>query len=315
MQRMTCIARTLLLGIAALMMVQITLLPDARAAAPQGASLREFHEHLLSRKPDLEQFRSRGPFDVAVRKNHEVRLSPAERIRADLYLASSVEKAPLLVFLHGHEASKEAHAKQAAHLASWGIHALALQLPKTGPWDSNGRTLARIVSFIHRTPGALDHRIDVNRILLAGHSFGAYAVTFAMAQGAPAAGGILLDAALFGNASPDFLRKLNKPVMILAADEAVSPVRYRDYFFGYIQGNVAEISVKGATHEDAQYPSETSLANAGVDPDTTEALQLTFVSALTATAVSLAANRSLEYAWSAFADAIGSGRFLQPKKK
>ena len=78
---------------------------------------------------------------------------------------------------------------------------------------------------------------------------------------------------------------------------------------------IAEISIKGATHEDAQYPSETALQNGGVDPDVTEALQITFLSALTATALSLSANRSLDYAWASFDDAIKSGRFLDPKRK
>lgn len=250
-----------------------------------------------------------------MQKDRDLRLSPTERYKADWYLAAPAEKAPLVIILHGHDASKEAHAKQAAHLASWGMHALAVQLPKAGPWDSNGRTLVRIVSHLQRTPAAIDRRIDVQRIILAGHSFGAYAVTVAMAQGAPVAGGILLDAALFGNASPDFMRKISKPMMLLAADEENSPVRYREYFFNYLSSDVVKVSVKDATHEDAQYPSQTALDNAGVDPDASVALQLTFVSALTATAFSLSATRALDYAWASFGDTIKSGLFVDAKKK
>ncbi len=289
--------------------------PDVHAVSPFPKSFGELQNILLERKADLEQFRLRGPFDVAVQKDRDLRLSPTERYKADWYLASPAGKAPLVIILHGHDSTKEAHAKQAAHLASWGMHALTVQLPKAGPWDGNGRALARIVNFIHRTPASVDRRIDVNRIVLAGHSFGAYAAGIAMAQGIAVAGGIFLDAALFGNASPDFLRKINKPVMLLAADEVISPVRYREYFFGYISSDVAEVSVKDATHEDAQYPSQTALENAGVDPDTTEALQLTFVSALTATAFSLSATRTLDYAWTSFGDAIKGGKLLNPKKK
>jgi len=290
-------------------------LPESRAASPGPATFSALQTRLLERNADLEQFRSRGPFDVVIQKDRDLRLSPTERYKADAYWASAAEKAPLVIILHGHDSTKEAHAKQAALLASWGMHALAVQLPKAGPWDSNGRALARIVSFIHRTPGAIDRRVDADRIVLAGHSFGAYAVTVAMAQGAPAAGGVLLDAALFGNGSPDFMRKISKPMMLLAADEVVSPVRYREYFYTYLGGDVAKISIKDATHEDAQYPSQTALENAGVDPDTTEALQLTFVSALTAAAFSISATRTLDYAWASFGEAIKSGRFVDPKKK
>lgn len=288
---------------------------DPRAPLPRLDSLSELQRHLLAQEASLDRFRLRGPFAVAMHKGRVIRLSASERVRADWYLASPAEKAPLVIFLHGHDVSKEAHARQAMHLASWGMHAVSVQLSKTGPWDGNGRTLARIVNLIHRSPGVIDSRIDVNRIILVGHSFGAYAVTVAMAQGIPVAGGILLDPALSGNASPDFLFKINKPVMVLGADETLWPVRYREYFYHYIPGNVAEVSVRNATHEDAQYPSETSLQNAGVDPDVTEELQITFVSAIASTAFSLSSARALDYAWASFRGMIDSGKLLNPKKK
>lgn len=288
---------------------------DARAQLPRFTSLGGLQSHLLDQAPSINRFRLRGPFAVAVQRGRLIRLSEKERFRADLYLAAPAEKAPLVIFLHGHDVSKEAHARQAAHLASWGMHALTVQLPKGGPWDSNGRTLARIVQLIHRSPDIINSRIDVNRIILVGHSFGGYAVAVAMARGAPVAGGILLDPALFGNAAPDFLQKINKPVMLLGADAVLSPVRYREYFFHYIPGNVVEVSVKDATHEDAQYPSETSLQNAGVDPDTTEELQITFVSAMTAAAFSLSSTRALDYAWASFRELIDSGKLVNAQKK
>lgn len=288
---------------------------DARAQLPRFSSLSGLQAHLLDQPPSVNRFRLRGPFAVAVQRGRLIRLSEKERFRADLYLAAPAEKAPLVIFLHGHDVSKEAHARQAAHLASWGMHALIVQLPKSGPWDSNGRILARIVNLIHRSPDVINNRVDINRIILVGHSFGGYAVAVAMARGAPIAGGILLDPALFGDNSPDFLQRINKPVMLIAADEALSPVRYREYFYHYISGNVIEVSVKGATHEDAQYPSETSLQNAGVDPDTTEELQITFVSAMTAAAFSLSSTRALDYAWASYRELIDSGKLLNAQKK
>jgi len=292
------------------------LAADSRTASPAAntSTYSELQRQLLEQPPGVHRFRQPGPFKVTTHKGRQILLSANERIRADLYLAAPAEKAPLVIFLHGHDSTKEAHARQAMHVATWGMHAMAVQLSKTGPWDANGRTLARIVRLIQRSPGVIDGRIDVNRIILAGHSFGAYAVAVAMAQGAPVAGGILLDPALFGETA-DFMRKISRPVMVLGADETLSPIRYRDYFYHYIPGNVAEVSVKGATHEDAQYPSQTSLLNAGVDADVTEELQITFVSGITAAAVSLSSGRGLDYAWAAYRELISSGQLYDAKKK
>jgi hypothetical protein len=51
---------------------------------------------------------------------------------------------------------------------------LALDLPKRGPWIGNGRTLAKFVDTIHRKPQLVDRRIDADKIILVGHSFGAH---------------------------------------------------------------------------------------------------------------------------------------------
>lgn len=288
---------------------------EVRAPLPPLNSLSELQTHLLGQAASVNRFRLRGPFVVTVHNDRELRLSAKERVHTDWYLASPAEKAPLVIFLHGHDCSKEAHSRQAMHVASWGMHAVSVQLSKTGPWDVNGRTLARIVNLIHRTPGIIDSRIDVNRIILVGHSFGGHAVAVAMVQGAPVAGGILLDPAYFGRATPEFLYKIKKPVMVLGADEILHPVRRREYFYDYIQSDVVEVSIKDATHEDAQYPSETSLQNAGVDTETTEALQITFVSGITATAFSLSATHGLDYAWSSLRELIDSGKMFNAKKK
>jgi pimeloyl-ACP methyl ester carboxylesterase len=213
--------------------------------------------------------------------------------------------------VHGHDNSKEDHAYQAFHLATWGIHSLAVTLPNQGPWTANGRTLARIVTHIRRRPDLVDRRIDVNRIILAGHSYGGAAAAIALAVGAPAAGGILLDASGTGKDLPGYLRRIAKPMMLLGADERISPVRDRSYFFFYIQSGVAEISIANATHEDAQFPLEP-----GSEPSSaTEELQITFVSALTSAAFSLGQTGNFDYAWRSFGEAIRTGKFINVKKK
>ena len=286
--------------------------PGVTSITPK--TLSELREYVLDHKADVDQFRLRGPFEVVTHKDHKLRLSATESIDTDLYLSAPAEKAPLVVLLHGHGNSKEDHAYQALHLATWGMHSLAVQLPKDGPWVDNGRMLARIVAFIHRQPEIIDSRIDVNKIILVGHSFGGAAVAIALAEGAPAAGGILLDPAGVGKDMPAFLRKIDKPVMVIAADERFSPVRDRRTFYEYIRSGIAEVSIRDASHEDAQFPLEPAPQEPGTDP-ATEELQITFVSALTSAAFSLAHTGNVDYAWTSFSAAIKDGKFFDVLKK
>jgi len=310
------LGRSILFAIACLALASgCARLPHTGVTSLKPATLSELRGYVLNHKADVDQFRLRGPFDVATHPDHELRLSTTERIEADLYLSAPAEKAPLVILLHGHDNSKEDHAYQAFHLATWGIHSLAVQLPNTGPWIANGRTLARIVTFIHRRPELIDSRVDVNRIILAGHSFGGAAVAIALAEGAPAAGGILLDPAGIGKDLPKFLRKIDKPVMLLGADARVSPVRDRSDFYLYIRRGIAEVSIRDASHEDAQFPLEPAPQEPGTDSSASEELQITFVSALTSAAFSLGHTGNFDYAWTSFGDAIENGKFFDALKK
>ena len=305
---MAMLRRSMLFAIAWLMLASgCTRLPSTGETSLKPKTLSELQGYLLSHKADLEQFRLRGPFAVAMQENYEIRLSTTELINTDLFLSAHADKAPLVILLHGYGNSKEDHTYQAMHLASWGMHCLALQLPNNGPWVSNGKTLEKIVNFIYRWPEIIDNRIDVNKIILVGHSFGGTAVAVALAEGAPAAGGILLDPAAIGRELPVFLRQINTPVMVLGADEHLSSTRNRGYFYRFIRSGIAEISIKDATHEDAQFPSGFAL--------TTEALQITFVSALTSAAFSLSSTGKFDYAWASFGDVLENGKFFNAKKK
>jgi pimeloyl-ACP methyl ester carboxylesterase len=281
--------------------------PSIGVTPIKARTLAELQGYLLNRKPDVDVFRDRGPFAVSVQNDRQISVSGAERVAADRYLAAPAEKAPLVIFLHGHDNSKADHAYQALHVASWGMHSLSVQLPNTGPWTTNGRTLARLVSAIHREPQLVDQRVDASRIVLVGHSFGASAVAVALAEGAPAAGAVLLDAAGIGKELPKYLRQIKRPVILLGADEYASATRNRDYFYQFIPGGVAEVSIKDATHEDAQFPAE-------VVGDTEEP-QIAFVSALTSAAFSLSFTGRSDYAWESFSGALRSGKLKNPLRK
>jgi dienelactone hydrolase len=287
-----------------------TELTPIRAANPA-----ELERYLLSRKPDVAQFRLRGPFAVIERKDLELPLPSGLMVEADLYLCATSRKAPLVIVVHGYDNSKEDHAFQAMHLASWGMHGIAVGLPNRGPWIANGRTLAKLVDAIQRTPQLVDGRIDADKIILAGHSFGATAVATALGEGAPALGGVLLDPAGIGRQLPELLRRITVPVMVIGADEDIWPTRNRGQFYRFIPARIGEISIRDTVHEDAQYPNQYTLRAFQDQPDDTEEAQIAFVSALTASAFSLAATGGMDYAWNSFENGLKKGIFFNARRK
>ena len=281
--------------------------PDLGVTALKQPNFAALEKYVVGHNTDLEQFRLRGPFTVTTDLGRTIEVSDREHVTGDLFLAAPAGKAPLVIFMHGYASTKEEHTYQAMHAASWGLHSLAIQLPNTGSWTTNGRILARLVSAIRRSPELVDSRIDPDKIILIGHSFGGTSVAIALAEGAPAAGGILLDPAAVGSDLPAYLRKVRRPVMVLGADEHVSVARNRDYFFRYVNADIGEVSIRGASHEDAQYPSP-----AGT---TSEDMQVSFASALTVASISLAATGQFDYAWTSFGDAIRDGKLFDARKK
>ena len=289
--------------------------PVTEVTPIKAASPAEIQQYLLSHKPDVEQFRLRGPFTIIERRDLEIPVSPDLTVEADLYLCAAARKAPLVIVLHGLDNSKEDHAFQAMHVASWGMHGIALSLPKHGPWVANGRTLARLVEAIQRTPQLVDNRIDADKIILVGHSFGATAVAAALGEGARALGGVLLDPAGIGRQLPQLLKRITVPVMVIGADEDIWPTRNRGQFYRFIPGMVGEISIRDTLHQDAQYPNHYTLRAFQDQPDDTEEAQIAFVSALTASAFGFAATGSLDYGWTSFENAIQKGIFFNARRK
>ncbi|MBY0264979.1 MAG: alpha/beta fold hydrolase [Burkholderiales bacterium] len=262
-------------------------------------------EQVVEKRIGVDQFRLRGPFTVTTREGQFLRLSAKERIPADFYLSSETRNAPLVILLHGYNNGKADHAYQGMHLATWGMNSIVLQLPNRGSWINHGRTLARIVDFIRKRPSDFPNA-DVRRIVLVGHSFGASAVAYALAQGAQVSGAVMLDPAAFGAALPAALVKVNKPVLVLGADEEVFPARGREQFFRSIRENVAELSIRNAGHEDAQFR---------LRDDTSREEQMDFLSALTSAVISISSTSRLDYAWQSYEPAIAAQRFFDARKK
>jgi len=310
-----CIPVLLLIALMAHFVGCARRFPVTEVTPIKAANPAELQRYLLSRKPDVAQFRSRGPFTVIERRDLEIPLVSGLTVEADLYLCAAAGEAPLVIVLHGLDNSKEDHAFQAMHLASWGMHGLAIDLPNGGPWSANGRTLASLVEIIQRTPRLVDEHIDPDKIILVGHSFGATAVATALGEGAPARGGVLLDPAGIGRQLRQFLNRIKVPVMLIGADEDIWPTRNRGQFFRFIPGAVGEISIRDTVHEDAQYPNEYTLRAFEDKPDDTEEAQIAFVSALTASAFGLAATGSIDYAWNSFEDALKNGIFFNGRRK
>lgn len=269
-------------------------------------SYGELERYLLSQPSNIDTFKVRGPFSVDTRENHELKLPAGDLIKGDLYLAEHGNKAPLIILLHGYGNSKSDHGYQAMHLATWGLHALALDLPKEGPWADNGRMLAQVAELLQNNPQLLDQNIDGRKIVLAGHSFGGSSVAIAMGRGAPVLGGVLLDPAIADGDMRGALTRIKKPVILIGADEYVSEAVGRGYFFYYTRNGIMEISIRDAEHEDAIFSMEMT----GITGE-----QLSFVGTLTAAAFSLAATGKSDYAWAGFNKAVREGTIVNPKKK
>jgi len=103
--------------------------------------------------------------------------------------------------------------------------------------------------------------------------------------------------------------------MVIGADEDIRPTRNRGQFYRFIPSAVGEISIRDTVHEDAQYPNQHTLRPFEDDPDDTEEAQIAFVSALTASAFSLAATGSIDYGWNSFENALKNGIFFNARRK
>jgi dienelactone hydrolase len=266
----------------------------------------------------IKTFRKNGPFEYEIIENYNISLSPTNNLTTDLFIPQTKSKSPLIIMVHGNKFSKEVHKNQGKRIASWGFHCLIVGVPNQGQWIKNGLSITYLTKLIYDYPNIISSNIDRTKIILVGHSFGGSAVTIAAGRNAPVAGLILLDPAVVHKSIRKYMTKINTPVVLLGADPNVFTSRKRKLFFNNIAGPMTEVTITGATHNDAQSPSITKVIW-GFDPFTTAKYQETFLQAIIASSFSLTTNNSVNYAWKAFRPylkqgILKTGKIRQSKK-
>lgn len=282
---------------------------------------KSLNEAILS----LELFARPGPLEARLLENRSITLNGHEALVFDEAVPGSATPSPLVILVHGNRSHKEAHRRQITHLSTYGLHALAIQLPNTDRWLANGDKIRSLVTKIQATPKALTGNVDTNRIILAGHSFGGSAITLAAASLRAKASGpkkrsgvvglVFLDPAVFSPAVEAAMRLVDVPTLLLGSDPTVYRARKRGLFFKNIRGPMTELTIAGATHDDAQNPSMFAVTTMGLDPFTSAKRQRLFTAALTAGAFSLATTGSMDHAWTALARAEKVGQLRDLKRR
>jgi dienelactone hydrolase len=263
---------------------------------------------------DSKTIANAGPFNQKIYRNMVLRFSGTS-ITGDLVYPIGAKNPPLILIQHGNKSHKEAHLLQARRLATWGFAAISLQQRNRNNWVENGLNIKKFTQHIYKRGKIKNLKFDRSRIILMGHSFGGSAVTIAAGSGAPVVGLILLDPAVVSDSVMDYMKKVKQPVILIGADKKVFRSRRRQNFYKLISGSMSEISIRGATHDDAQYPSMFSIYAYGFDPFTNDFKRKLFLKAITTSAISLAATKKLDFAWQRFQDDIEAGHFKHAKRR
>jgi|GEM_PF-5129038 len=189
----------------------------------------------------------------------------------------------IVFFSHGNRSTNKAHHEQAKTLSKHGFIAITLKLPNENQWLTNGKRIAYVTT-------ALKTKYSENpdiKMIFVGHSFGGTAVSFAEGRKPQADGIILLDPAVFHKRVLGELSKINKPVYLLGADRRRFLSKGRVYFRRVLGRSLKEVSVIGATHNDAQYPSLDQIRKGHFQRNTKKKYQKVFLDLIVAAAMDI----------------------------
>ena len=295
------------------------LIVCACAHQPSGTSKFSSHwptlrQQIFTKDLELDAFFSQGPFSYNEFLDFTITISPKDKVNTDFFRTNNEFNPALAIIVHGNGYNKLAHRIQAERIASWGFHCLVLNLPNRNQWLENGKKVRALVSLIKSYPRLLSGNLNQEKIYLIGHSFGGSASVLAAGFGAPARGLILLDPAMVHASVKEALRNISVPSVLLGADKKVFRSKKRAQFFDYIGGPIAEVSLIGATHTDAQYPSIHKV-HWGFDFVTNEQIQKRFLGALLASLFSLSSSDRLEFVWHLFRKEVRRGHMKKARVK
>ena len=287
--------------------------------APSLLDLEDFYQFKLSigqKKPTLDSFMVEGPCPISIKRNFKIRVTNKVLLITDLYMSKLPGKAPLVIIQHGNLANKKVHALQARQLASWGIHALVVEQINENHWIKNGQNIYKLVRLLKSWPHIIGEQFDKDNITLSGHSFGGSAMAIAAGKRPAVNGLILLDPALYNTSVKAYISRIETPTIILGADENIFMSKNRKSFFNLIGKETLEVSVKGATHNDAQYPDLFSLPQMlWLEASTSEDRQKLFAAAMVASAYSFYFKEDTSFALTAFKVALDQGVMKDLQKK
>lgn len=156
----------------------------------------------------------------------------------------------------------------------------------------NGTAIAKFINkslTLKKQPGGINTLPTPSNIILIGHSFGATTATYAasLTKNQAIKGLILLDPAMYKPRLITSIKNIRAPTVILGADEEVFRSKKRPLFAKHLSSEVLEVSIAGATHDDAQFPSMFSIYAAGFDPYTSIEKQVYFRNLIAATLLSM----------------------------
>lgn len=286
-----------------------------RNQAYEASSFKELKTRLMSDSPDVEMFLKTGPYEFDRLEDFSIRVERDEVVNTDVYMPLGLKDAPLVIFQHGNLSTKEEHRYQAQRVASWGMNAMVVQQPNEKRWLRNGKVLQRLVNLLNMWPNLLNNSFDRNNIILVGHSFGGSAIAIAAAGNDAVKGVVFLDPAMVNAKVKKAVSELDVPAVILGADMQVFESRRRKLFYSLKEDNIVELSVKNATHNDAQYPDSFTFSKLFGANWTSAERQERFAAAITASAFSIAATGGTDFMWNAVQPALKRGNFIKAKRK